>query len=475
MTTPTVTMTSRRTGWRRPRLAGILATAVLVAAGSYGVSLLQPTAVTRPSAPLAAAGPANAADAAPAIVSVPGTAAGLPANGSIAQIDHSIAAWTKNLSANSHDFLSATNLAILYHGRGRLSSDLGDQQRALEFSRTAMAIVPGSAGPRALEATILYTLHEFDAAFAASDALYREDPSQLGALATRLDAALELGRIADARADLATLRRLTQGPALDVRAARLAFVTGDGAAALRFAREALASAAVAESDDLGFFDYAVGEYGRLTGDAAAARVGYEEALALRETDLAAIVGLARLDAFDGHTEDAIARLRKAAAIAPQPETVALLGDLLAASGDAAGAKAQYATVRFIEQLGEIQSTVFDRVLLRFELDHGGASDAVLAKARASLAARPDATGHDAVAWALYRLGRFDEAAAEITAAASDGAADARLTFHTGAIALARGDAEAGRAALARALALGPALDTMERTEAERLLGEKPTT
>ena len=86
--------------------------------------------------------------------------------------------------------------------------------------------------------------------------------------------------------------------------------------------------------------------------------------------------------------------------------------------------------------------------------------------------RPDAdyTGHDTVAWALYRLGRFDEAAAEIKAAAADGAADARLLFHAGAIALARGDTSAGRKDLERALALGPALDPIERAEANRLLG-----
>ena len=117
----------------------------------------------------------------------------------------------------------------------------------------------------------------------------------------------------------------------------------------------------------------------------------------------------------------------------------------------------------------MQSTVFDRLLIRFELDHGGASDAVLAEARASLAARPDATGHDTVAWALYRLGRVHEAADEIVVAASAGGADARIAFHAGAIALAGGDVATGRTALARALALGPALDPIERTEAQRLL------
>ena len=114
------------------------------------------------------------------------------------------------------------------------------------------------------------------------------------------------------------------------------------------------------------------------------------------------------------------------------------------------------------------------MLLRFDVDHGGATEAVLAKARASLAARRDTTGHDAVAWTLYRLGRFDEAAGEIVLAAADGAADARLTYHAGAIALARGDAAAGRASLERALALGAALDPAERAEAERLLGQGAT-
>ena len=241
-----------------------------------------------------------------------------------------------------------------------------------------------------------------------------------------------------------------------------------------FGWRAAALAAVSADDentDVGFYAYAVGEYARLTGDATSARTAYEQAIAIRATDLGSIVGLARIDAFEGRTADAIAGLRRAADIAPQPETLGLLGDLLAASGDAKGSETQYATVRFVEQLGEIGSTVFDRVLLRFDADHGGATDDVLAKARASLATRPDTTGHDAVAWTLYRLGRYDEAAREIDSAAADGAADARLTFHTGAIELAHGDTVAGRAALTKALALGPALDPNERAEAQRLLGQ----
>ena len=86
---------------------------------------------------------------------------------------------------------------------------------------------------------------------------------------------------------------------------------------------------------------------------------------------------------------------------------------------------------------------FDRQLLRFELDHGGANEALLARARESVAERPDWTGHDTVAWALYRVGQFDAAAESIATARTLGADDARLRFHEGAIQLARGDVETG--------------------------------
>ena len=176
-------------------------------------------------------------------------------------------------------------------------------------------------------------------------------------------------------------------------------------AALAKARDARSAALAEDTTDAGFYAYAVGEYARLAGDPSLARTAFLDALAVRPDDPAALVGLARIDAFDGRADAAIAGLRRATEIAPQPEALALLGDLLTEAGDE-GAVDAYATVRFIEQLGDIQATTFDRQLLRFELDHEGATTDVLDQARASVAQRPEWTGHDTVAWALYRLGRF---------------------------------------------------------------------
>lgn len=452
-------------GLPRPRAAGILAAAVLM------VGLTYAAAAVRPGPPAGSPETSTVVDQAP--LGPPGGTSTALAPRSLEQLDRSIEAWTANLTANARDFLSATNLAMLYHARGQLTGDLADQERGLQAARTALDIDPTYAPARTLDAAIRYTLHDFSGALAAAEALYRDDPAQTGALATAADARLELGRVDEAASDYARLASVAPGPAVDVRLARLAFVTGraDEARRLAFgARDAARDDARAGGSlDPAFYEFAAGEYARLTGDAASARAGYGAALAIRPTDLGALLGLARIDAFEGRTSEAIAGLRAATAIVPQPEPMALLGDLLDSTGDTAKATEAFETVRFIERLGSIQGTVYDRVLLRFELDHGGATTELLDRARASLAARPDWTGRDVVAWALYRLGRFDEASRELDAARADGADDARLRFHAGAIAIARGDRAGGIALIERALADGPALDPIERVEALRLM------
>ena len=91
-----------------------------------------------------------------------------------------------------------------------------------------------------------------------------------------------------------------------------------------------------------------------------------------------------------------------------------------------------------------------------------------------MTARPDYAGHDTVAWGLYRLGRYDEAAApQIAAATANGAADARLLFHKGAIELGQGQTGQRVAETCDARStLGPALDPNERAEAQRLVARE---
>src|SRR5204863_2885128 len=114
------------------------------------------------------------------------------------------------------------------------------------------------------------------------------------------------------------------------------------------------------------------------------------------------------------------------------------------TGDAKGAGRHADPIGVIEQLGGTSAQLFDRQILGFELDHDGATAAVLEKAKAAVEIRPDAAGLDLVAWAAFRFGDLDLAASENARALTSGSIDARILYHAGAIAIARGDPAAGR-------------------------------
>ena len=445
---------------RLPRAIAFLSAAVLLATGTYLAPAVGDALFGPPLDP-----PAKALLAVPGQVVAP--------DGRLPLADR-IAFWTRRVTEQPVDDLSWLQLAAAYSEQGRLRVDLDAYARALDAANHALAIAPLYPPGLAVRASILFATHEFAGAEADARAALVNNPSDPVANAILGDALLELGRSGEAAAVYDELSTVAGGPTLDIRRARLAYVNGHPAEALSFARKALQGVAgdstSADPIELAFYHAALGEYARLAGDGETARAGFAAALALRPDDLASLIGLARVDAFEGNASAAIQYLEAAAAIAPLPEVETLLGDLLAASGDSEAATDAYDTVRLTAQLSELAGAVFDRHLILFDLDHGAATAAVLARAEAAFEARPDAVGQDVVGWSLHRLGREDEAWTASEAARATAIVDARLLFHAGAIAIARGDAATGEALLRQALDLGPALDPMDRAEAEALLG-----
>jgi tetratricopeptide (TPR) repeat protein len=163
-------------------------------------------------------------------------------------------------------------------------------------------------------------------------------------------------------------------------------------------------------------------------------------------------------------------LQTALGVAPVVDALVLEIDVATGTGDIAAADDARATLDVIRRLAGPVVAASDRTFIRYDLDHGRANEAVLDAARRSLAVRPDATGHDLVAWALHRVGRDDEAKPMLDMALATGVQDARLLYHAGAITMSLGDPDRAREFLRQALALGPALDPGERMEAAALLG-----
>jgi tetratricopeptide (TPR) repeat protein len=451
---------------RRPRRTnirpvGILLAALAIVAITYGATWLAG------GHGVPAPGPArdrNQTFAAPGALVDPAGAS------DVANIDAQIRIWGPKAAADARDDISAGNLAVLYLGRGRLTGDAADYERALSAADRAVAAYPTSTGTRALKATVLQATHDFTGALSLAEAILVEEPRNVDALAVAGDARLELGRLDQAAATYDQIAAILPGPALDAREARLAWLTGDADKALRLATKARDGADLSTSSDPSFYEAQLGEMARLTGHVDIARAAFDAALTIRPSNQLALLGKARLDAFAGDDPAAMAELRTAAAIAPRPETLGLLSDLLAATGDATGASNAADTIHVIEQLGGTSAKLFDRQILGFDLDHGGATQPVFDRAVAAAQIRPDAAGLDVVAWAAYRLGDFETARSKSASALASGSIDARVLYHAGAIRIAGGDVQGGRALVQRALDLGPALDPLDRHDAEALLG-----
>jgi tetratricopeptide (TPR) repeat protein len=350
-----------------------------------------------------------------------------------------VAFWEKRVAAGG-SYLDLINLADAYLDRSRVSGGLDDLTRAAAALDRAATTAPYPAQVEVRRAQVAFSLHDFHGAMRGADALLRDDPANLAALGVAADARLETGDVAGARERYDQLARLAPSPAAWSRLGRMAFLTGDPDAALRLvARAASVSRQEGAPDAEAFYEFQLGDLDRATGALDDAAAAYSRALVALPDYVPAMAGLAAVRNAQGQRGPAISLLQDATARLPQPELVAALGDLYALDGQRQRAEAQYALVGGIARLSAANGSVYDRQLSIFAADHDRDVRAAVRRARAELAVRGDIYGHDALAWALFKAGSLDAAAAEADAALTLNTPDPRIAYHAGLIAMARGD------------------------------------
>ena len=100
----------------------------------------------------------------------------------------------------------------------------------------------------------------------------------------------------------------------------------------------------------------------------------------------------------------------------------------------AEARKQYQLVEYIGLLGHINQVLHNRDLALFYADHDIKLDEALALAHKEFEVRHDIYTWDALAWALYKNGKYQEASDAMDHALRPGTRDALLFFHAGMIA-----------------------------------------
>ena len=243
----------------------------------------------------------------------------------------------------------------------------------------------------------------------------------------------------------------------DSRTSYLRFVAGDTAGAIALMQSAVAAGTEARlpAENLAWLYFELGEYEMQAGNLAAANTAYLTALTIHPGDYRALASLGRLRGNEGRYAEAIRLYQSAIAVVPMPIYIAELGDLYKQSGNTAEAAKQYQLVQYIGLLGNINQVLHNRDLALFYADHDIKLDEALALAHKEFEVRHDIYTWDALAWALYKNGKYQEAGDAMENALRPGVQDALLFFHAGMIAGKLGQTTLARERLQQALGINP--------------------
>ena len=347
--------------------------------------------------------------------------------------------------------------AAAYIQKLRETGDGGYLERAGKILDGVLAEESNNYEALRLRNEIALNLHQFAAVAEESRklaAMSPKDPRNWGTLG---DALMEMGeydKAADAYQQMTDVR---PGLSSFNRVAFYRFVTGDAQGAVAAMTNAIGAGSRIPENlawclvDLGWMNFKTGKIDEAAADFGnALRVfpGYHRASA----------GMGQLMAAQGRVAEAIEFYRQAQAVVPLPEYAAALDALYTTSGKPAEAKKQRALVDMIDKLGQAKGETTNRNLVLLYADQDRKLDRALQLAQAELGSRRDVYTYDALAWALYKNGRLEEAEAASAKAIRLNTPEPIFYYHAGMIAAAAGKKADAKINLERALSLNPKFD-----------------
>lgn len=396
------------------------------------------------------------------------------------ETDRMIHAAQEHVRVDPKDAEALARLGAAYFQRARETADVGDFELAEQSLKASLQLDSdgfGAAAPMGTLAEVYMGEHRFAEALAMAQKALALGSGDVSPFAIVGDAYADMGEYSEAAQSYARLTPpgVTLSPraayARDSRISYLKFVAGDTAEAIRLMKAAVAEGTESQipGENLAWLNYELGEYYTQAGNTGAADAAYRAALSIHPGDYRALASLARLRANGGRYDEAILLYQKAIAVVPMPVFAAELGDLYAKTGRWEEAEKEYRLVEYIGRLGQINQVLHNRDLALFYADHDRKLPEALALARKEFEVRHDVYTWDALAWALFRNGHYDEASQASEHALHFGTRDALLLYHSGMIAEKAGKSEQAGRCLAAALEINPHFHLIYADDARRSL------
>jgi len=360
----------------------------------------------------------------------------------------------RRLRVNPDDVAAYAQLGLGLLQQVRESGDMSLYTRAGAAFDEALQRDPLQVDALVGRGVLALALHDFSGALEWAEQARAINPFRAGILGILVDGYVELGRYDEAVATLQTMVDLRPDLQSYSRISYLRELHGDVDGAIAAMKDATTSVSPSTED----WRWTMTHLGHLyfnRGDLTQAASIYNQVLAVHHDYPYAREGMARVAAARGERATAIAEYQTLAEQLPLPQFVIALGELYEADGDLTAAQEQYDLVTVMQQLNAAAGMNVDLEMALFNANHGTDHAAVVEEARAAYAERPTIYGADALAWALYQNGEYEEAWQYSEEALRLGTQDATLHFHAGMIAKERGAVATARQHLERALAINP--------------------
>jgi tetratricopeptide (TPR) repeat protein len=382
--------------------------------------------------------------------------------------DERIAAYQKLATAKPDDLHYQNLLAGAYIQKMRETTDFGYIDRAEKLVTHTLGAEGNNYEALRLRSEIGLERHHFAEVAAFSREMIRIAPDDSWNWGTLGDALMELGQYDDAADAYQKMMSLRPNQSSYNRASYYRWVMGDAEGAIDIMRRAIDAGSPAPENtawclvDLGNLYFKTGRLDQ-AGETFAAALrtfpGYHPAYA----------GRGRVLAAQGKVAEAIESFQHAQAVVPMPEYAEALAELYDRTGKKDEARRQLELLDVVDRMVSANNEKTNRNLAVVFANQGRKLDRAIELAQAELAVRGDVYTYDALAWALFKNGRYAEAEQAAGKALRFGTPEPTFYFHEGLIASALGKKDQAGKNLERALELNRHFDPRQAEIAETAL------
>jgi tetratricopeptide (TPR) repeat protein len=322
--------------------------------------------------------------------------------------DDRIAMYSVLAKTKSDDLHYRVLLAGAYVQKTRETTDYSYLDRAVSILNTVLSEDSSNYEALRLMTETELERHLFAQAVESSRRLIKIDAADPWNWGTLGDAYIEIGSYENAAEAYQKMVALHPDLASYNRAAHFHFLYGDVPGAIEIMKRAIQSGS-SSPENVAWCMVDLGNVYFKTGDRAMAQQTFTDALRTFHNYHPAYAGLGKVLAESGDVKGAIENYVRAQEITPMPDYAAALYDLYQKAEQPAQAKKQMELLDTLDRISKATGEKANRNLVFAFADHNVRLDRALELAQGELEFRRDVYSYDALAWALYKNGRYSEA------------------------------------------------------------------